>query len=104
MSRYEKKLKEIEIWEGTSGNMLPRFTVPFRMNAYLQVDDEHDVESDDGAKRPDVVAELSEGAPDEVSAVEADERMPQSESDPLAELAEAHRLVVAIAAIEVGIP
>ena len=74
------------------------------MNAYLQVDDEHDVESDDGAKCPDVVAELSEGAPDEVSAVEADERMPQSESDPLAELAEAHRLVVAIAAIEVGIP
>ena len=74
------------------------------LSLHLQIDDEDNVESDDSAKRLDVVAKLSKSAPDEVSAVEADERMPQSESDPLAELAESHRLVVAIAAIEIGVP
>ena len=58
--------------------------------AHLQIDNEYDIESDDVAERPDVIAKLSEGAPDEVCPVEADDGMPQSESDPLTKLGEAH--------------
>jgi hypothetical protein len=52
---------------------------------------------------PDVVSKLSVRLPEKVGSVEADERVPEAEQDPLGQLAEAHGTVVTVATVQGGV-